>query len=303
MSLVLPVAGVVVNPWLILSIGLFAGFCSGLLGVGGGFIMTPLLITMGIDPVIAAASGTNAIVGASTTGTVTHLRSGNIDMKLGVLLLSGGILGGGAGTFLIKVLRARGNAVDLIIFSYIFLLAVMGSMMFVDGLSSRVREERETQSESFLFRLLRRIPGKTTFRVSGIEISPLVPFLLGTLVGILAAVMGVGGGFFLVPAMTFALAIPMRVVVGTNLFQMVFATASVTIMQALMNHSVDAVLGLTLIVGAALGARVGAAFSRVLKGDQLKLLFALLVLALSIKMANDLLRIPINLLGSSGTPR
>lgn len=300
MSMILPIAGVAVNPLFVLGIGILAGFCLGLLGAGGGFIMTPLLITMGINPVVAAATGTNAIIGASTAGSVAHSRSGNIDVKMGTYLLTGGIFGGGAGTYLIKVLRARGSAGDLIVFSYVVLLAIMGSMMFVDGLRSGVKEERDTQSESFLFHLLQKIPGRTRFRVSGIEVSPLVPLFLGTIVGILAAVMGVGGGFFLVPAMTFALAIPMRVVVGTTLFQMVFTTASVTMMQASVNHSVDIVLALALIVGAAAGARGGAAFSRILKGDQLKLLFALLVLALSLKMANNLLMPPENLLSALG---
>ncbi len=291
MTIFLPVAGIDVNLFLLIGIGALVGFIQGLLG-SGGFLLTPLLIMMGVSPTVAAASGINAIVGASVSGTFTHLKAGNVDVKMGVLMLAGGVAGGGAGTVLVKILRALGNLDVVIILCYVVFMAVIGVVMFVEGLSSRVRGDTGGRPDSAVIRWLGRLPFRTTFKVSGVETSALAPLLLGGFVGVLAAVMGVGGGFFLIPAMTYFLGMPMQVVVGTVLFQMLFTSGSVTFMQAAVNHNVDAILAAVLLVGSTLGAQLGARLVRHLKADQLKVAFSLMVLAMSVKMLNDLLVAP-----------
>lgn len=300
MDIFLPVAGSSINIMVIVGLGALAGFLSGLLGVGGGFILTPLLIMMGIDPLVAAASDTNAIVGASASGTMAHLKARSVDVKMGSLLLAGGILGGGAGTFLVKALRFGGNAGVVIVLGYVALLAVMGVILFVAGVTSQVKGEDDAQPESPGYRLLQRLPMSTSFPTSGVRTSALAPIILGVLVGVLAALLGVGGGFFLIPAMSYFLAMPMRVAIGTSLFQMLFTSAAITVMQATVNHTVDAFLALGLLVGGTLGAQVGARAAKVLKGNQLKVILALLLLALSVKMFDDLLVLPRHFLATPG---
>ena len=193
---------------------------------------------------------------------------------------------------LVKSLRKTGNADVVIIFAYVILLAVMGGAMFVGGLASQVKGEEDSSEPSWVYRALQRLPMRTRFPASGIETSALAPLALGIVVGILSALMGGGGGFFLIPAMTFCLAMPMRVVVGTSLFQMLFTAASVTILQAAVNDAVDVFLAVGLLAGSVLGAQAGAWAATRLKGTQLKIVLALLVLALSVKMFNDLLVVP-----------
>jgi uncharacterized membrane protein YfcA len=286
-----PVAGLDVNFLLLVGTGGAVGFVQGLLG-SGGFLLTPLLIMMGVSPSVAAASGVNAIVGASISGTFTHLRAGHVDMKLGLLMLVGGVTGGGLGTLLVKLLRAVGNLDVVIILCYVVFMAVIGITMFVGGLASQVQGETREKRETAVHRFLRRLPFRTRFEVSGVETSALAPILLGGSVGVLAAIMGVGGGFFLVPAMTYFLALPMPIVVGTCLFQMLFTSASVTLMQAAVNHTVDAVLVACLLVGSTTGAQLGARTVKHLKAGQLKVAFSILVLAMSLKFLNDLLKAP-----------
>jgi uncharacterized membrane protein YfcA len=247
---------------------------------------------IGISPSVAAASGVNAIAGASVSGTFSHLRARHVDMKLGLLMLIGGVTGGAAGTALVRVLRALGNLDVVIILCYVVFMAVIGVTMFVGGLASQVQGEAQEERETAVHRFLRRLPLRTRFAVSGVETSALAPLLLGGFVGVLAAVMGVGGGFFLIPAMTYFLAIPMQVVVGTCLFQMLFTSASVTLMQAAVNHNVDAILAACLLVGTTLGAQLGARAVKHLNAAQLKLAFSMMVLAMSLKFLNDLLKAP-----------
>ncbi len=280
-----------VNVLLLICVGGAVGFIQGMLGAGG-FLLTPLLMMMGVSPTVAAASGVNAIVGASVSGTFTHLRAGHVDMKLGSLMLIGGVTGGGLGTMVVKVLRATGNLDVVIILCYVVFMAIVGVTMFIGGLASQVQGDPSDRRETAIHRFLRRLPFRTQFRVSGVETSALAPFLLGGFVGVLAAVMGVGGGFFLIPAMTFFLGMPMPVVVGTSLFQMLFTSASVTLMQAAVNHNVDAPLAACLLVGSTVGAQLGARTVRRLKAGQLKLAFSMLVLAMSLMFLNGLLRAP-----------
>jgi uncharacterized membrane protein YfcA len=301
--LYLPIAGNSVNIVLIFGMGGFVGLLSGIFGVGGGFLMTPLLIMIGIPPTVAAASDSNQIVGASTSGTLAHYRMGNVDLKMGILLLIGGVLGGTLGVQLIKVLRHMGNADFLIQITYVVMLGVVGTYMFLESLQG-LRETKavtgSTKKESGYARFVKSLPWQTRFERSGIELSILMPLFLGTFVGILAAIMGVGGGFIMVPVMVYLLRMPMHVVVGTSLFQILFTCINVTIMQANTNHTVDFVLALILLIGSTLGAQFGAKISRRLKGDQLKIILASLVLIVMVKMLLGLLLKPEILLSYIG---
>jgi uncharacterized protein len=290
--LYLPIAGNSVNILWIFMMGGFVGLLSGIFGVGGGFLMTPLLIMVGIPPTVAAASDSNQIVGASTSGTLAHYRMGNVDFKMGIILLIGGVVGGTLGVQLIKVLRHMGNADFLIQITYVIMLGFVGTYMFIEslqGLRGVTPAAVRTGKESGYARLVKRLPWQTRFEKSGIELSILMPLVLGVFVGVLAAIMGVGGGFIMVPVMVYLLRMPMHVVVGTSLFQILFTCINVTIMQANTNHTVDFVLALILLVGSTLCAQFGAKISRHLKGDQLKIILASLVLVVMAKMLFGLL--------------
>ena len=293
--LYLPIAGNSVNILLIFIMGGFVGLLSGIFGVGGGFLMTPLLIMVGIPPTVAAASDSNQIVGASTSGTLAHYRMGNVDFKMGILLLIGGVLGGTLGVQLIKVLRHMGNADFLIQITYVVMLGVVGAYMFMESLQGLKGAKPVTavaKKESGYTRFVKALPWQMQFEKSGIELSILMPLVLGVFVGVLAAIMGVGGGFIMVPVMVYLLRMPMHVVVGTSLFQILFTCINVTIMQANTNHTVDFVLALILLIGSTLGAQFGAKISRRLKGDQLKIILASLVLLVMAKMLFGLLLKP-----------
>jgi uncharacterized membrane protein YfcA len=293
--LYLPIAGNSVNVLLIFVMGGFVGLLSGIFGVGGGFLMTPLLIMIGIPPTVAAASDSNQIVGASTSGTLAHYRLGNVDFKMGILLLIGGVAGGTVGVQLIKVLRHMGNADFLIQITYVIMLGFVGTYMFVEslqGLKQTRAVARKPPQKSRYAAFAKSLPWQTRFDKSGIELSILMPLGLGVFVGVLAAIMGVGGGFIMVPVMVYLLRMPMHVVVGTSLFQILFTCVNVTIMQAQSNHTVDFVLALILLIGSTLGAQFGAKISRRLKGDQLKIILASLVLLVMAKMLFGLILKP-----------
>ncbi len=306
MNLYLPIAGNSVNCVAIFGLGGIVGLLSGIFGVGGGFLMTPLLIMMGIPPTVAASSDSNQIVGASTSGTLAHFRLGNVDIKMGFLLLIGGIAGGTVGVQIIKILRQLGNADFLISITYVLMLGFVGGYMFLESLQAMRKSSQGRQTapsskkESVYARMVRTMPFQTDFKRSGIRISVLMPLVLGTLVGILAAIMGVGGGFIMVPAMIYLLGMPMHVVVGTSLFQILFTCINVTVMQATQNHTVDFVLALLLLLGSALGTQVGAKLGKKLGGEQLKILLASLVLIVMFKMLFDLLVQPDILLAYMG---
>ncbi|BEQ15353.1 sulfite exporter TauE/SafE family protein [Desulfoferula mesophila] len=303
--LYLPIAGNSVNVVMVFAMGGLVGLLSGLFGVGGGFLMTPLLIMVGIPPTVAAASDSNQIVGASTSGTLAHYRLGNVDFKMGILLLVGGTLGGVLGVQVIKILRATGNADFLIKITYVLMLGFVGGYMMLETIqnlrrSKAVAAEASPKRESRYAQLMQRLPLQMNFEKSGIELSMILPVVLGVFVGVLAAIMGVGGGFIMVPVMVYLLRMPMHVVVGTSLFQILFTCVVVTIMQARTNHTVDFVLALILLVGSTLGAQVGAKLSRKLQGEQLKLILACVVLLVMGKMLLDLLLHPAFLLSYVG---
>jgi len=307
MQLYLPIAGNSVNIVAVFGLGGAVGLLSGIFGVGGGFLMTPLLIMMGIPPTVAAASDSNQIVGASTSGTLAHLRLGNVDVKMGLLLLIGGVLGGTLGVEIIKILRAMGNADFLINVTYVLMLGLVGGYMFVESLQSMrkakapAKKAVETSAKPSVFaRMVGALPWQMDFKRSGVRMSPLLPLILGVMVGVLSAIMGVGGGFIMVPVMVYLLRMPMHVVVGTSLFQILFTCINVTVMQSISNHTVDFVLALLLLVGSALGAQVGAKIGKKLHGDQLKILLASLVLVVMFKILYELVARPSVLLAYVG---
>ena len=306
-SLYLPVAGNGLNILLLLGLGGAVGFLSGLFGVGGGFLMTPLLIMAGIPSTVAAASDSNQIVAASTSGSYAHYRLGNVDIKMGIILILGGIIGGTLGVYLIKLLRALGNADFVIKLTYVIMLGLIGSYMFVESLQSMRRkpvETRRVEAEpgkvSLYNRLIQALPYQMKFEKSGVIISPLLPFILGIFVGVLAAIMGVGGGFIMVPVMVYMLRMPMHVVVGTSLLQILFTCINVTIMQSITNHTVDMVLAIILLLGSTVGAQFGVRLSRRLKADQLKILLASIVLLVMVQMLASLVISPDLLLAHKG---
>jgi uncharacterized membrane protein YfcA len=303
LTIYLPVAGNAVSIPLLLGLGGTVGFLSGLFGVGGGFLLTPLLIMIGIPPTIAAASDSNQIVAASSSGTYAHARAGSVDFKMGLLLLLGGIGGGSVGVYLIKLLRAMGNADFVITVTYVVMLGSIGGYMFAESLRSLRLGPPTTRGEarpSLYARIVSNLPWQMEFPRSNVRLSILMPLLLGVLVGTLAAIMGVGGGFIMVPVMVYLLRMPMHVVVGTSLFQILFTCINVTVLQARMNHTVDFVLALILLCGSVIGAQLGAVTSKRLKADQLKILLALIVLGVTAKMLLGLLMTPEHLLSYRG---
>jgi len=257
---------------------------------------------------VAAASDSNQIVAASTSGTYAHYRLGNVDFKMGLFLLIGGVIGGTLGVYLIKGLRAMGNADFVIKITYVVMLGVIGGYMFVESLQSMrqkpVAAARRVEAEpgrvSLYNRLILSLPYQMRFDKSGVTLSPLMPLILGVFVGILAAIMGVGGGFIMVPVMVYMLRMPMHVVVGTSLFQILFTCINVTIMQSITNHTVDLVLAIILLLGSTLGAQFGVRLSRRLKADQLKILLATIVLIVMVQMLASLVIPPHLMLAHKG---
>jgi uncharacterized membrane protein YfcA len=259
----------------------------------------------GIPSTVAAATDSNQIVAASTSGTYAHWKVGNVDFKMGLYLLVGGFVGGIVGVQAIKLLHAMGNADFVIKMTYVFMLGIVGVYMFIESLQSMrkktavVVEEKE-EKESAVGRFLKSLPLQTRFEKSGITHSVLVPIVLGGFVGVLAAIMGVGGGFLMVPIMVYILRMPMHVVVGTSLFQILFTCIEVTFLQAYTNHSVDFVLAVLLLLGSTIGAQAGAVMGRKLKAEQLKILLAGIVLVVTIKIIFELTLAPSLLLSQAG---
>jgi uncharacterized membrane protein YfcA len=295
MYLFLPIAATSVNLLIPLGLGGLVGFLSGMFGVGGGFLMTPLLMMVGIPPTVAAATDSCQIAAASASGTFAHARMGNVDYKLGGLMLLGGIGGGAVGVHIIKALRQVGNADFLIMVTYVVVLGLIGGYMFTESLGALRGTRRATTARpkpSRMARLLLRLPLQTDFPKSGIQHSVFVPVALCALVGILAAIMGVGGGFIMIPAMVYLLRMPMHVAVGTDLFQILFTASGVTLMQASVNHTVDVVLAMVLALGSTLGAQLGARVAKRLRGEQLRIILSGIVLIVCVKMAYGLVATP-----------
>lgn len=280
---------------LMVAVGGVTGLLSGLFGVGGGSLLTPLLMFLGISPIVAAASGSAAIVAASTTGTLEHSRAGTVDYKMGFTLFAGGSIGSVAGVALLHWLNLFGPANSVVRVLYVVMLGGIGSFMFAE--SVRTWRRGIYMSERRFQPIPKRawvesLPFRMGFPRSEIEVSFLVPIVLGMLSGVLAAMMGVGGGFILVPLMLYVLRMRMHVVVGTSLLQILLTCILVTVLQANQNHTVDLMLALLLAAGSTAGAVVGTRWGRRLRADQLKILLALIVLGVAAKVAMDLLQVP-----------
>ncbi len=297
MQIYLPIAEMSLDAFLLLGLGGLIGFLSGLFGVGGGFLMTPALIFIGVPPPVAVGTEANQIVASSVSGVLAHWQRRNVDFKMGAVLLVGGLVGSTFGVWLFTVLRSVGQ-IDLVIkLCYVTFLGIIGGLMFVESLRAMRRRHTAGSSRGKLHKhtWVHGLPFKMRFRRSKLYISALLPLGVGVVVGVLAAIMGVGGGFIMVPAMIYLLGMPTSVVVGTSLFQIIFVTANVTFLQAYANQTVDVVLALLLLTGAVIGAQFGAKAGAKLHGEQLRILLAVMVLGVCAKLGYDLTVTPVDL--------
>jgi len=292
MDIYLPVAEMSVNLFLLLGLGGAVGFLSGVFGVGGGFLMTPLLIFIGIPPPVAVGTEASQILASSFSGVLAHMRRKTVDFKMGTVLVAGGFIGSGLGIVIFRWLRSVGQ-IDLVIsIAYVLFLGIVGFLMFWESLGSLLRTRRPGSSarrrKLHQHHWLHGLPFKMRFQTSRLYISAIVPVMVGAFVGILAAIMGVGGGFIMVPAMIYLIGMPTSVVVGTSLFQICFVTALTTFLHATTNMTVDIILGLLLIAGGVVGAQFGSRVGAYLRGEQLRILLAIIVLIVCGKLLFDL---------------
>lgn len=304
MQIYLPIAEVSVNAFLLLGLGGLVGILSGMFGVGGGFILTPLLFFIGIPPAVAVATGANQIMAASFSAVLAHFKRKTVDLEMGTVLLIGGLIGAAMGVFVFNYLKSLGQVDLLVTLCYVVFLGVIGGMMFIESLRAIRNTRRGVIPKRKKHGWVHRLPFKMRFRTSGLYISVIPPLLVGASVGVLAAIMGVGGGFIMVPAMIYLLGMPTKVVVGTSLFQIIFVTAFTTLLHATTNYTVDIALAVLLLVGGVIGAQFGTSIGTRMKAEQLRILLAIMVLAVCGKLAFDLLVMPSELysLGTDGGP-
>ena len=303
MQIYLPIAEVSVNAFLLLGLGGLVGVLSGMFGVGGGFLMTPLLFFIGIPPAVAVATEANQIVASSFSGVLAHLKRKTVDIKMGIVLQVGGLIGATIGIQLFNYLKSMGQVDLLVKLSYVVFLGVVGGLMFIESLNALLKSRKGKAAPARRkHNWVHNLPFKMKFRASGLYISAIPPLLVGVAVGVLAAIMGVGGGFIMVPAMIYLLGMPTKVVVGTSLFQIILTTAYTTMMHATTNKTVDVALAVLLLVGGVIGAQIGTRIGLKMKAEQLRVLLAMMVLAVCIKLGLDLLIQPSELyeLGAGG---
>ena len=295
MHIYLPIAEMSANVLLFLGMGCAVGFLSGMFGVGGGFLMTPLLIFSGIPSVVAVGTGAAQIVAASVSGAIAQYRRNNVDIKMGMVLLAGGVLGSVIGVKMMRILRLAGQFDLFVALAYVTFLGVIGTLMLIESLNA-IQASRSGQPRALRrsgqHNWIHKLPLKIRFHRSKLYISAIPPMMIGAFVGFLGAIMGAGGGFIMVPALIYLLRMPTNVVVGTSLFQIVFVAAVTTVMQSTENYSVDIVLALLLIVSGVVGAQYGAAAGARLKGEHLRLLLAALVLLVCARIGWDLVMTP-----------
>jgi uncharacterized membrane protein YfcA len=284
----LPIAQIAVDPLIIVAIGMVVGFLSGLFGVGGGFLLTPLLIFYGVPAAVAVSTQANQVLATSIAGVSAHWQERAVDVRLGTLMLMGGLMGSTIGVGVFSLLKYFGVVDETISVLYIVFLGVIGGLMGWESVGALGRSGGDPGRRTRMRAWMRGLPIKRRFPRSGLYISIIPPLGIGFFVGILAAVLGVGGGFILAPAMVYLLGVPTRVMVGTSLFQIIFLTAYVTFLQATFNGTVDLVLAFVLMIGGVIGARAGVAAGRKLKAAQLRLLLALVVLAMAGRLVYDL---------------
>ncbi len=295
MQIYLPIAEVSVNAFLLLGLGGIVGILSGMFGVGGGFLMTPLLFFIGIPPAVAVATEANQIVASSFSGVLAHFKRKTVDLRMGTVLLIGGLIGAALGVYVFNILKAQGQVDLLVKLCYVVFLGVIGGLMFFESLNAIRNVKKGKAPKRKKHNWIHGLPFKMRFRVSGLYISVIPPLIVGVAVGVLAAIMGVGGGFIMVPAMIYLLGMPTKVVVGTSLFQIIFVTAFTTMLHATTNYTVDIVLAVLLLVGGVVGAQIGTRIGVKMKAEQLRILLAIMVLAVCGKLALELLLQPAEL--------
>jgi uncharacterized protein len=298
MQVYLPIAEMSVDAMLLVGIGFAVGWLSGLFGVGGGFLLTPVLILIGIPSPVAVASGANQTLGASVSGLIAQWRRGNVDARMGTVLLAGGFAGSVAGVQLFALLRRIGQVDLAVSLFYVVVLGTVGALMVMESVRAILRRRTATRRKLHEHFWMHGLPLKIRFRKSRLYISVIPPAMIGFGIGVLSAVMGVGGGFMLVPAMIYLLGMPTGVVIGTSLFQVVFVAANVTLLQAVQLGSVDLLLTMLLLLGGVAGAQFGAAMGTRLRGEETRALLGLMVLAVAISLLWGLLRTPANLYSS-----
>ncbi len=295
MSVYLPIAELAIGLHVLIALGLVVGFLSGMFGIGGGFITTPFLIFLGVPPAIAVGTGASQVVASSVSGAIAHWQRGNVDLRMGLLLIAGGVVGATAGILFQRVLKAAGQLDFFIAMAYVLLLGTVGGLMLVESIRT-IRQTtgpvKSTSRRGGQHIWVQRLPVKLRFQTAKLYMSAIPPVLIGAAVGLLTAIMGVGGGFMLVPALIYLLRVPTRVVIGTSQFQVVFITAFATLLQATTNFSVDLLLAAPLMIAGVFGAQYGVRASQRLKAEQLRALLAILVLAVAIRLAFGLVIVP-----------
>lgn len=294
MQIYLPIAEVTVNVFLLVGIGGVVGFLSGMFGVGGGFLITPLLFFIGVPPGVAVATGANQVVASSVSGMLAQMRRKAVDFRMGTVLLSGGFVGSALGIWLFAILKRLGQIDLLIQLLYVVFLGFIGLMMLQESVRAmwRTRRKDAPPPRARNHPRTHHLPFRMRFRASGLYISVIPPLLIGAVAGVLSALMGVGGGFMLVPAMIYLLGMPTRIVIGTSLFQIIFVSGFTTVMHAIANHSVDMLLAFVLIIGGVVGAQLGVRFGARMKAEQLRVLLSLLVIIVALRISGDLLLTP-----------
>ena len=302
MSIYLPIAEININIFLIVFIGMLVGALSGLFGVGGGFLMTPLLIFLGIPPVVAVGSEAPHVLASSVSGVIAHWRKKNVDFKMGFFLLSGGLVGSTVGVNLFKLLKTYGQIDIVIQFLFIIFLGFIGMSMAFESAKTTIKNYRTTsaiRTKLHQHSWIHGLPFKLRFHRSKLYISAIPPILIGFFVGVLSAMMGVGGGFIMIPAMVYILGMSTNVVVGTSLFQIIFVTANSTFFQSYLNQTVDIVLSALMILGGVIGAQIGVRIGAKLKAEYLRGILAILVLLVCAKILTDLILTPSDLFSTS----
>ena len=301
MNIYLPIAELSVNIFIILSLGGAVGFLSGMLGLGGGFLMTPLLMFIGIPPNVAVATSANQIVAASVSGALSHWRQGLVDIKMGMYLLLGGLFGSFTGIWIFKLLSNAGQIETFLAIVYFILLFSIGTLMLIESsqvIRDRIRK-RTVKRKLHYHNWAHRLPFKVRFYSSNLYISVIPPIIIGYFIGILSATMGIGGSFILIPSMIYFLGMPTSKVIGTSLFQIIFITAFVTLLHATSTFAVDAVLAFSLILSSVIGAQLGVIFTNKFRGEELRALLAIIVLAVAFKIGTDLLIQPTDIFSIS----
>ena len=297
MYIYLPIAEQPIHALVILGVGAVLGLIMGLVGVGGGFLLTPIMMFLGIPPPVAVASVANQLVAPSVSGVLSHWKRSNVDFKMGTVLLLGGVVGSSIGVLLFNFLGKIGQLDFVIKSSYVIFLTLIGSLMFTESLRLilRTRKGKISRGKLHQHNWLHGLPFKIRFRKSKLYISILLPILIGVIVGILAALMGIGGGFIIVPAMIYLLGMPTSLVVGTSLFQIIFVAANTTILQASQNQTVDIVLATILLLGSVIGVQICARYTNILKGEYLRLILSSIIILVSFKLLIDLIAVPSDL--------